>query len=221
MINGLSENFIKNYNMDNTISGQIKRKLEDLSMSNGKKINIENEHAPISTYHLGTDSAKIYKRLNNGTVGEENGTIKYYAESADIKRLDWWKSVLADMPISFLETPINDFAKQAYISKPELIFSPEEVIAHYRLNPTGDDDSKIAAKQWVVDKVINTLTPLLAPDYKLQFYEGHIRLIPLTQDAMESREIDNLTYDKAKEVIANSIGLLQSSYQTMSEKLNQ
>lgn len=223
MINRLTEDYMNSNGNGNeqTIGSKIGSNLQKLALQKDKKVDVENEKKPIATYHFGIESAKIYKRLSNGTVGEDNGNITYYAEYSDLKRLDWWKTVLADLPISFLETPIDDFAKQAQISSPELVFTPEAVILHYRLNPKKDGEQQIAAKQWVVDQVIKAVSPKLAPDYKLQFFEEHFRLIPLTSNAIESRVIDNQAYENAKKVIADSVSLLQSSYQKMSEKLNE
>jgi hypothetical protein len=222
MINSLADNYMNNQDkgIEPTIAGQIRAKLNEFSIKKDKKAYVENENDPVATYHLGTESAKIYKRLDNGTVGEDNGTIRYYAEYSDIKRLDWWKTVLDTLQISFLETPIDDFARQAQMSSPELVFTPEAVIKHYHLNSKEDEETQIAAKQWVQDQVINILTPLLAPDYKLQFFEEHFRLIPLTHNAIESREIDNQTYENAKRAIVDSVTLLQDSYQKMSEELD-
>ena len=61
-------------------------------------------------------------RVNKGGmeigVGEDNGTINFFVEYADIKRLEWWRVALENLPISYLETPLDDIAKQAHI-KPD------------------------------------------------------------------------------------------------------
>lgn len=223
-INGIAEKYMNNGNdSDQTIASEIKANLQQIASQKDKKTYVENEKDPVSTYHLGNESATIYKRLTDGTVGESNGTMTYYAEYSDLKRLSWWKTALDGLSISFLETPIEDFVKTSHISNLELIFSPEAVISHYHLNPTSNEDIQIAAKQWVQDQIIKVLTPLVGRDFKVKFYEKHFRLIPLTPSAKESREIDNETYEKAKKAIESSVDLLKEIYKKMSEskKTNQ
>lgn len=213
---GLSNSYDSPVEELSTISNQIRSKL--LMLSNGKKVSVDGAGTPIEIYRFGNESAKIFKRLHNGTVGEQGGEMRYYAEWADFREFDWWREALKKLPIYFLEVPVCYFAHTAGYSHPELVFSPERVIEHYHLNPKGDEERQIAYVQWVRDKVSIALNPLLAPDYKVIFVEGRIRLLPLTPDAIKSRVENNETYHKAEKDILNVIDSLKADYERMSKK---
>jgi len=204
------------YKNNDSLSSQIKAKLSLLAANNGKNSFIENQGNPIEIYHYGNESARLIKRLQDACVGEDGGKIGYFAEYSDYNRFNWWQTVLEKLPVSFLAIPVDDLAVDAQNSDPQLYFSPKKIIQQYHLNPDHDTDKEIACIQWVQDQVINTLNPLLAPDFKVIFLEDHFRLIPLTSEATLS---DHLFYDKAKDAVLNALEPLQKSYQVMSTKL--
>lgn len=210
-----SYDFVEN----GTLSNRILNNLKQLAAKNGKKIFVEGVDSPIETYHYDDESVRIVKRLHDATVGEDGGEIRYYAEWVDYRRFDWWKAALEKLPIYFLDIPVDHFAIEGGFSNSEAIFSPQKVTESYHLNPQQDEDRQIACIQWVQDQVVKILDPKLAPDYRVRFLEGRFRLEPRTPEAIESRLINNASYEKAKAAVLDAIGPLKEAYERMSKKL--
>jgi len=153
------------------------------------------------------------KTFKDACVAEDGGEVRYFAEYSDYKNFDWWKTALENLPISFLEIPVSDLVKDEEKVDGSLFFSPQVIVKHYGLNPNNDPDTEIAALQWVQDKVINTLNPLLAPNFKVVFHEVRFRLIPETREASLT---DQEQYNKIKSVILSALPTLQRDYNRMS-----
>ena len=195
-----------------TLSDQIASRLSELARISGLRSAVENFGSQIETYRYGNESARLIKRLVDSSVGEDGGKIIYFAEKSDFTRFDWWKTVLDKLPVTFLEFPVEHVILDGTLEHPEFYFSPKVVTEHYNLNPSHNQDRDIACLQWVQDLVIDTLNPLLNPDFKVLFYEDHFRLIPLAQRVTLE---DSATCEKVKEKIIKAAEILQQAYQKM------
>lgn len=207
---------------DDSLSDQIKENLSARAAQSGKKFFVENQGHPIEIYHYGSQSARLIRRLHHACVGERGGVVRYYAESIDSNRFEWWQQALEGLPISYLDLPIDAIANEMQVVNPEYYFSPKEVIKHYQFNLNNDPYLEISCQQWIQDKVIEALNPLLVPDFKVIFSEDRFRLIPLNSSTTYddgSRSIRTELLDKCKKAISDAIASLQVDYEKMGKQL--
>ncbi|MFI0434746.1 MAG: hypothetical protein ACH350_03325 [Parachlamydiaceae bacterium] len=207
---------------DGSLSDQIRDKLSLLAAKSGKIFFIENQGSPIEIYHYGSQSARLIRRLHQACVGERGGVVRYYAESIERDRFEWWRQVLEGLPIFYLDLPIDDIAREMQVVNPEHYFSPQEVIRHYQFNPNNYQDLEIACQQWIQDNVIEILNPLLEPDFKVCFLEDRFRLIPLNYSLIyddRSHFIQSDLFSKCKKAISDAIVSLSINYDKMSQQL--
>lgn len=200
-----------------TLSGRIFANLEAIAKRSDQRATIRDPGGPHEHFSLGKDTVNLTKRLADATVGEDGGRIETYAESWEYRHFPWWKEALhvdGALGVKLLGTPIAKLAADAGVLDPESLFNPENVVAKHRLNPQGGQDQEITVRQWVKDQIKEIFNPLLLPDYRIEDYEQHLRLKPLTKAGEASLLEGNNTYDRAKEQIAKGIPELEKRYQT-------
>jgi len=200
-----------------TLSGQIYQALVPIAQKLGRSVDVDGKGELYETYIVGNEKAHLSKRLADGTVGEDGGTIKTFAESWEYKRLHWWKEALDSLknPVILLDTPISKLAVDAHVSNMEEYFDPATVVKLYRLNLSGDSSQGIAMKQWVKDQITAVLNPVLKPDFEVKEYEQQLRICPKNEEALQSCMTDNATYEKAKKGLTTVLVNLKARFQKM------
>ena len=78
-----------------TVSGRIYKRLQKYSKEMNIPLSIENQGGVHELYHVGNETAQLYKRLLDGTVGENGGTIRTLAEGWEYKKYPWWKLAMS------------------------------------------------------------------------------------------------------------------------------
>lgn len=199
-----------------TLSGKIFTRLESIAKKEKESLSVENKGKALELFHVGNQTAHLSKRLSDSTVGEDGGTIQTFAECWEYKRLHWWREALdlEDKPVVFLDTPIMKLAEDANVSDAGAYFDPAIVVQKYNLNPTNDRDLEIAMQHWIKEQIKETLNPLLKPNYEVKEYENALRLCPMTDEAKQSRIIDNSAYEIAKKQLHLALNKLQSCFKS-------
>ena len=210
IINSLSED-----PWSRTLSGKIYKGLEIIANKLSKPLHIENKGGVHERFQLGTETASLYKRLIDGTVGEDDGSIQSYAECWEYKNYSWWKEALdlEKIPVVLLDTPVINLVMDAQVSHADNYFLPSAVVQNFHLNPKRDLNCEIVMQDWVKHQIKEVLNPLLYPDYDLVEYENKLRLNPLTPEAKLSRTSDNDAYGAAKKKIPECLKELSSRYE--------
>lgn len=174
-----------------TVSGHIYTYMQN-HFQNEAKIGIENLGGPIEIFTYDKDQAHIRKR-------ETEGSIETCIESYEYKRLPWWKESIdhqQGVPFIFLDPPVMWVAKDAGISNWEELFRPSVAVSKYHIADINDLESVERAKIEVRKVISEIITPKVSSAYSIQFQDGGLRLIAETDEAMESRYIDNEVYNQ-------------------------
>lgn len=197
-----------------TISGRIYTRLEEISKKLGKPLQVENRGGVRELFRLGDETARLYKRLTDGTVGEDGGTLQTLAEGWEYKRFKWWKEALdlEGLPAMLLDIPVSKLAVDANITNIENYFDPAAVVEKYKLNPSKTDEKEIVMKEWVKDQIREVLNSHLEPNYEVKDFERTLRLSPKNPEAKRSRFEDNAPYLEAQAKIKGTLQELEDRY---------
>jgi hypothetical protein len=198
----------------NTVSGHIYSRLQTISKQLNLPLSVENKGGTRELFKIGEQTARLYKRLMDSSVGEDGGTIDTFAEGWEYKRYIWWKMALDQegMPVILLDTPVANLAQDAGVSNWENYFIPSKVVAQYTLVKDNNPDQLLVEKEWVKQIITDTLDPLLKPDFDVRYRQDCLRLYPLTEESRKSRTEDNVPYERAKTNILSVVKKLDDIY---------
>ena len=204
-----------------SLSGRIYTRLETIAKRGGQPVSVQNKGSPVEIYTLGDESASLVKRLTDGTVGEDGGTIQTFAECWEVKRYPWWKEALTipgmdRLPVILLDTPVVKLAVDAGINDAESYFDLAVVVAKYGWNLSGTYENGLVLQHWIKGQITGALNPQLDPNYSIEEYEQQLRLRPKNEEARASCLEDNNAYEAAKGAIQQSLPELQRRYQERS-----
>lgn len=198
---------------ETTVSGKIFRQLKAIGHRQGKSVSISNKDGVMETFAFGEETAYLLKRLEGGTVGNNDGNLVTYAEAYHYKRLPWWNEAIekAVGGVELLDTPVLWAAKDSGIEGYEGIFSPSAVIDGLGLQESGGiqrEKTEVKVKE-IISSVIS---PLVGPDFEVRDFAGGLRLAPLTSEGMASRKTDNEAYKSAVGKIGQASASLGARY---------
>ncbi len=165
-------------------------------------------------FQVGDETARLYKRLTDGTVGEDGGTLQILVEGWEYKRIKWWKEALdlEGLPDILLDIPVSKLAIDAKIGDFEHYFDPAAVVKKYKLNPSKSNEQEIIMKEWVKDQIREVLNPHLEPHFEVKDFEKSLRLSPKNSEAKRSRFEDNAPYLAAQGKIRDALQELEDRY---------
>lgn len=200
---------------EQTVTGRLYGDVQAIAERENKTCRIEGRGGIYEFISLGDEAATLIKHLENSNVGEEGGgNLTTYAEAWEYKRLPWWKEALEkeNLPVKFLETPVSKAAKDAGLENWEAVFRPVTTVKEFNLSDAADEKATGAAEDWVRSRIKEHLAPLIAADYKIDFFDGGLRLVPQTEEAKRSRLEDNDTYARTLEKIKEIAPKLEEEY---------
>ncbi|CAN5222258.1 hypothetical protein BH09PAT2_BH09PAT2_07620 [soil metagenome] len=181
---------------EQTISANIFSFLKQKAENEGMVVSIENKGDMVETIHFGDESVQILKRTNQSGDGDFS-QIETCIESHQYKRLPWWQQAIdsqKNTKLVFLDPPVMWVAKDAQIEDWEAIFRPSVAVVEQGIY-SGDDQTQLEqAKNLVRDTVFSVLTPVIHPDFAVQYQDGGLRCMAITPEAKESRTKDNDAY---------------------------
>ncbi len=181
---------------DETVSGGLFTRLESDAKAAGKTFSLEGKNKLVEKFHFGDENAIIIKRLENATVGEQNGTLGSFVEAWEYKRLKWWRDAIdaEKSPVGFLDTSIGRAAQDAGVSNWKETFNPTFAVEAFGLADQQDDQKRGERENWVRSRIMDVVGPAVLPDYELSFHDYTIRLDARSPEALKSRGEDNDTY---------------------------
>jgi hypothetical protein len=202
-------------------SGKLFMALQKAAQEQGVDFSLKNKSGIIEQFNFGGQHASFTHHLHGGAVGESSGKIKDFVESYHYKRYSWWKNALdtTQAKYEFLDTPVA-FAGHDITDKWEAIFVPNTIIEKYNLVPVNDLKGRREMRDWINEKLVVLLKEKLAPHFTLQEYDNAVRMVPLTEEAKQSRTEDNDVYREALQKIKEVIPELEALYQSKSDEIN-
>ncbi len=179
-----------------TVSGKLFSRLQSAAEATGKSFSLEGKNKMVEKFHFGDEDAIIIKRLENATVGEQNGTLKGYIEAWEYKRRDWWREAVEaeGLKMGFLDTSVGRAALDAGVTNWMEIFSPKLAVDAFGLADQQDVQKRNEREGWVRSRIMDVVGPSVLPDYELSFHDYTIRLDARSPEALKSRGEDNDTY---------------------------
>ncbi len=197
-----------------TISGRIYAELEGIAKKANQSIRVEGKGELHEYFHVNEMTAKLSKHLEGATVGETGGTIKSYVEAWDFQHFPWWKEAIdhAHVKVGFLEYPIHKIAQEANIPNADRLFIPSEVLKSTGYASEDNPEKIIATTEWVKDQIQKVISPLLAPEFEVKYYEGCLRLHPKNEQAKESLLSGGSSYQRAVEAARKAAVSLQGLF---------
>lgn len=188
---------------DETLSSEIYTSLT--KMDEGKKaVKVLNKGTNHEIFCFGDDQAHLYKRLEDGTVGESNGVIRTYVEHYEFHHKDWWKRAIGgniNLSVRLLPVSLEQLAKNAHLSDSWLL-NPSEVAQKYSKNKSLNENEKLSLKNKISNLIVKTFKDLCANDFTIKEDDEFVlRLVPLTEDAKLIDLEKNTPYqDKIKKI---------------------
>jgi len=204
-----------------TVSGKIFGKLEEIAKQAGVLCRVEGPGKMIEVIYFGDKEVYLRKHLRNATVGESGGTIELFAESMDYRKYPWWKEAIdaEGKSVAFMDTPVNVAAQEADIENYGDLFRPSLIMKRYGMTDENNPVRLIDGREITIQSMKSVIDPLVAPDYKLDYYDDLIRLVPQTPEAVESRKARNAAYERALEGLKKAAPLLEEEYKRRFEEL--
>lgn len=192
-----------------TVSGKIFARLKAAASSQGVPLSIVNKDGMMERFKFGEEEAYLLKALEGGTAGDRDGTLIINAEGWQYKRMKWWKEAIdkAGVELEYLDTPFLWVAKDAGIADYASLFSPAGIVNRFAAGEVGEE-----AKKQLMNSAKTLLSGALTsqlgiPDYRVIDADGGLRAGALTAQAIESRTVDNQTYqalvNNVRDVAAN------------------
>jgi hypothetical protein len=193
---------------EQSYSGLIFAKLEELGKKEHKTVSVRNKDGPYEVFVFGTEEAGLVIHWNGG-LSPDGKITHQFIECWEYKRYPWWRAAIeaADFVYGFHDVAVLHVAIDTGIKENRELFNPKTVVEKFGLSSSQDFVEKIAVRQWVTDKITELLLPYVHSDYKFEVMDNALRAIPISDGAKKSRTEDNDTYQKLVDAV-KTVGLV-------------
>jgi hypothetical protein len=197
-----------------TISGKIFARLEELASEKDVSVSIKNKGGMVEIFKFGDETANIVKHLEDAAVGEESGKVRSFVESWDYRNRDWWRGALdaENLPVQFLDTPAARAAQDAGIENWQEVFRPSVVVKTYDLADPKDEQGTKRMQEWVESEIEAKLADVVGPSYVVKTHDYLVRIVPVSEEANQSRVDENETYREMLERLKEAIPQIEEAY---------
>lgn len=202
---------------EGTLSHEIYTSLKKIDEE--KKVEVLHKGTDHEIFCFGNDQAHLYKRLEDGSVGESNGVIRAYVELHEIYSKEWWKLAIGDnihRSVKLLPVSLEQLAIDAKYESESWMLNPRAVAMKYELLKQLDDNEKMLLKKKISNMIKETLKDLCKDNFEIrEDNEAALRLVPLTNDAKLIDLGKNGPYQEMVKKISEFLVKLKSNYKSL------
>jgi hypothetical protein len=201
-----------------TLSGKLAGYLAAKAAEGKVPFEVLGKGKVFETFQFNHDQAHLRKQISGGRIGETPHNIHTLIEAYEYKRKPWWSEAIDAQGIDnflFLDTPVQFAAKDAGIAQWERLFRPSVVMKEHGIYTGTDEEERLMCQIKIRRTIIDVLTRRVGPHYDVCDEFGSLRLRALTDEARESRFVDNEAYHSVLPVFGEAVPDLEMVYSSM------